>query len=77
MEKLDLQVDTIHGEFSYRVAALIINNNKLLVEKHIDHSCYYTVGGRVKLNETSGEAVVREVSEETGFTFEIDKLVFV
>jgi ADP-ribose pyrophosphatase len=77
MEKLDFQVDTIHGGFSYRVAALIINNNKLLVAKHIDYPCYYTVGGRVKLNETSVEAVVREVLEETGFTFEIDKLAFV
>ena len=77
MEKIDFQVDTIHGDFSYRVASLIINNNKLLVAKHIDHRCYYTVGGRVKLNETSVEAVVREVLEETGFTFEIDKLAFV
>ncbi len=77
MEKCDFNVDTIHGIFSYRAAALIINNNKLLVAKHIDHPCYYTVGGRVKLNETSVEAVIREVLEETGFIFEIDKLAFV
>ena len=77
MDKIDFQVDTIHGEFSYRVAALIINNNKLLVAKHVNYPCYYTVGGRVKLNETSVEAVVREALEETGFTFEIDKLAFV
>jgi len=77
MEKLDFQVDAIHGGFTYRVASLIINKNKLLVSKHIDHPCYYTVGGRVKLNETSVEAIVREVLEETGLTLEIDKLVAV
>lgn len=77
MEKLDFQVDTIKGGFSYRVAALIINNNKLLLAKHIDHPCYYTIGGRVKLNETSAEAVVREALEETSINFEIDKLAFV
>lgn len=77
MDKIDFQVDTVHGELSYRVASLIINNNKLLVAKHVNHPCYYTVGGRVKLNETSVEAVVREALEETGFTFEVDKLAFV
>ncbi len=30
-----------------------------------------------KLNETSIEAVVRETFEETGFNFEINKLVFI
>jgi 8-oxo-dGTP pyrophosphatase MutT (NUDIX family) len=77
MEQIDFHVDTIHGEFSYRAASLIINNNMILVAKHVDHPCYYTVGGRVKLNETSAEAVVREVREETGFTLDINKLVFV
>lgn len=76
MEKHDFQVDTIHGVFTYRVASLIINNNKLLVAKHIEHPCFYAVGGRVKLNETSCDAVVREVLEETGFTLEIDRLAF-
>ncbi len=47
MEKYDFQINTTHGNFLYRVAALIINNNKLLVAKHINHSCYYTIGGRV------------------------------
>lgn len=77
MEKIDFQVDTINLGFSYRVAALIIKDNKLLVAKHVDHDCYYTVGGRVRLHETSLEAVAREVLEETGYTLEIDRLAFV
>jgi ADP-ribose pyrophosphatase YjhB (NUDIX family) len=77
LEKSDFQVNTSQGAFTYRVASLIINNNNILVAKHIDHPCYYTVGGRVKLNETSAEAVIREVLEETGCIFEIDRLAFV
>lgn len=77
MEKIDCQVDAVNDSFSYRVAALIIRDGNILVAKHINHDCYYTVGGRVRLNETSLEAVVREVVEETGFIFEVDKLAFV
>ena len=77
MEKIDIQADTNQGEFSCRAASLIINDNKLLVAKHKDHPCYYIVGGGVKLNETSAEAVVGEVFEETGYTLEIERLAFV
>ena len=73
----DLSVHTEHGNFTYRVAAIIIKDNKVLLVKHEDHPCYYTVGGRVKINETSEEAVVREAYEETSVRFEIDKLAFI
>lgn len=73
----ELLIDTDQGVFSYRVGALIINNDKLLAAKHKNHDCYYTVGGKVKMNETSEQAIMREVYEETGFHFAIDKLVFI
>jgi len=65
------------SSFSLRAAALIFKQNKLLVAKSVDYPCYYTVGGAVELNESSKEAVIREVFEETGFTMEIDRLAFV
>ena len=37
---------------------------------------YYSVGGGVKLGEMVEEAVIREVKEETGIEYEIDRLVF-
>lgn len=77
MEKVDFKVNTSSGDFSYRAAALIIKDKKLLAARHINHDCYYTVGGRVQLNETSFEAIVRELFEETGFIFEVDRLAFV
>ncbi|MDF2521347.1 MAG: hydrolase, partial [Clostridia bacterium] len=60
-----------------RAAALIIKDNKFLAAKSTDYDCYYTVGGGIEINETSEEAVIREVYEETGYRLEIDKLAFV
>ncbi len=77
MKNDDLSIDTVQGSFTYRAAALIIKDTNLLAVKHKNNPCYYTVGGAVKINETSEEAVIREVYEETGVNFEIDRLVFI
>jgi len=45
--------------------------------KHEDYPCYYTIGGKVRINETSEKAIIREVYEETGIEFQIDKLCFI
>ncbi|HEX2945570.1 MAG TPA: NUDIX hydrolase [Clostridia bacterium] len=76
MEGQDLVFKTSQGRFNYRVGAIIIKDNKLLMVKNDSAPYYYSVGGRVKLNETSEEAVVRETYEETGIKLEIDRLVF-
>ena len=61
MKGQDLSFKTEQGGFTYRVGAIIIKDNNLLMVKHEDYPCYYTVGGRVRLNETSEEAIIREV----------------
>lgn len=63
--------------FSLRAAALIIQNNQLLVAKHEDYHCYYTIGGGVHMNETTEDAVLREILEETGSHAVIDRLAYV
>jgi len=60
-----------------RTAAFIIKNGKLLFAKNANFPCYYLVGGGIEENETSEEAIVREIFEETGLKLEIDKLVIV
>lgn len=52
--------------FNFRVAALIRNGNKILVEKNSAVDYYGLVGGRCKLGENSIEALIREIKEETG-----------
>ena len=74
---MDIGMKTPDSDFTLRAAALIINDNRLLVVKHNNYDCFYTIGGRVKVNETSTDAVIREVCEETGYRFSVDRLVFV
>jgi len=77
VEEQDLTFKTSQGGFTYRVGAIIIKDKKLLMAKHEDYPCYYTVGGKVRINETSEEAVIREAYEETGIKFQIDRLSFI
>ncbi|WP_063562608.1 MULTISPECIES: NUDIX hydrolase [Clostridium] len=77
VEDKDIVFKTNQSCFVYRVAAIIIKDNRLLMAKHEDYPCYYTVGGKVRINETSEEAVIRESYEETGIEFEIDRLSFI
>lgn len=74
---MDLTFKTEQGRFNYRVGAIIIRNEKLLMVKNESAPYYYSVGGRVHLHETSEEAVKREVFEETGLHLEIDRLAFI
>lgn len=77
MEEQDLTFKTNKGKFNYKVGAIIIRDKKLLMIKNDSTPYYYSVGGRVKINETSEEAVVRETFEETGIELEIDRLAFI
>lgn len=77
VEDQDLSFKMKQGEFTYRVGAIIIKDKKLLMAKNEDAPYYYSIGGKVKINETSEEAVIREVFEETGVVFEIDRLAFI
>ena len=63
--------------FSYRVGAVIIHNNNVLMVKNENYPYYYSVGGGVQFGETSEDAVLREVWEETGVNLEIDRLIFI
>ena len=74
---MDIGMKTPDGDFTLRAAALIINNNQFLAVRHNNYDCFYTIGGGVNVNETSAEAVIREVCEETGYLFSVDRLVFI
>ena len=55
-----------NNKFNYRVCAVITEGGRLLAMHDERSPYYYLPGGRVKLNETAEEAVLREVREELG-----------
>ncbi|MDO5476362.1 MAG: NUDIX domain-containing protein [Eubacteriales bacterium] len=72
----DLTFQLENGCFNYRTGAIIVHNGRLLLMKNSEEPYYYSVGGRVHFNETTEEAVVREVREEIGVDLEIERFLF-
>jgi 8-oxo-dGTP pyrophosphatase MutT (NUDIX family) len=62
---MDLAINLDDTLLYIRVAAIIKSRNGFLFEKN-PHGYIYLVGGKIKLNESSEEALKREVFEETG-----------
>lgn len=63
--------------FRYRAAAIIAENGCVLFAGNSIDDYYYSIGGAVHMGETAEEAVKREVFEETGIHYEIDRLAFI
>ena len=71
---MDCTFKTPEGKFNLRVGAVITDGKRVLVSKDGSHSFYWVTGGRVKLGETTEEAILREIREELGVEAEIARL---
>ena len=63
--------------FRYRAAAIIVEDGYALFAGNEKDDYFYSIGGGVHVGETSEDAVVREVFEETGVRYEIDHLAVI
>jgi 8-oxo-dGTP pyrophosphatase MutT (NUDIX family) len=73
----DITVRVDEGVINLRVGAVITKENKVLMTKNPRDDYYYSVGGRIKIGETSEQAVIREVYEELGVKLPVDRLGFI
>lgn len=63
--------------FRYRAGAIVVEDGCVLMVGNERDNYLYSVGGGVQLGETAQQAVVREVYEETGVHYEVDRLAVV
>lgn len=75
MKDLDCGFSREDKWFRNRAAAIIVEDGCVLFAGNEIDDYYYSIGGAVHLGETAEEAVKREVVEETGVEYEVDRLV--
>lgn len=63
--------------FRFRAGAIIVEDGCVLLAKNEHDDYYYSVGGGVQMGEKAEEAVKREVFEETGVNYEVDRLAVI
>jgi len=63
--------------FRYRAGAIILEEGCVLFAGNALEDYFYSIGGGVHVGETAEEAVKREVYEETGVRYEIDRLAVI
>lgn len=63
---MDLTFRMENGTFNFRVAAVMVNDGKLLVMQDTESPYWYLPGGRVQMHERAEDALVRELQEELG-----------
>lgn len=71
---MDIKFSNENQKFKVRVAGMVVHNNKLLVCRIMDEKFFCLPGGHCHLNETSHQAMIREIKEETGLDVNIDEL---
>lgn len=73
----DIIFKTDEYVFSYRVAGLLVHNNKILLQRPINDIAYALPGGHVEFGETNEETLIREFKEEINANIRVDSLQWV
>lgn len=63
--------------FRYRAAAIIVEDGCVLFAGNKREDYFYSIGGGVHMNEKAEDAVKREVFEETGVHYEVERLAVI
>ncbi len=74
---IDCCFNQYNNWFRYRAAAIIIEDDCVLFATNKNEDYFYSIGGGVHIGETSKQALLREVYEETGIHYSIDRLAVI
>ncbi len=72
---MDLRFLVDGMKLNVRSGIIIIKDNKILLHKNDNKDNYCLPGGGVKFLESSEEAVIREIKEETNLDIKVDEFV--
>lgn len=76
INKKDIRIKNDGYNFHFRVAAVIVQDNKFLIQQIDGYDYYILPGGHVLLGESSLKALEREVKEEVGCDVDIEQCKF-
>lgn len=68
-----IKMKTYNLNFKFRVSGIVINDNKVLFVDMDDSGFLCLPGGYVELGETTETACLRELNEEVGKNFKVEK----
>lgn len=69
--------DRGNKRFNFRIAGVVMQNNKILLHRTEKDSFWALPGGRNEFNEFSKDTLIREIKEEIGEKIEIGRLLWV
>ena len=75
--KYDCSFQQGNKRFRYRAAAIIVEKGCALFAGNELEDYFYSIGGAVHMGENAEDAVRREVYEETGVEYEVDRLAVI
>ena len=72
----DISVEIGAERFHFRVAGILIDRDRVLVNRQKNDSHWALPGGRVTMMETTGETIVREIKEDLAIKVSLERKAF-
>jgi len=72
-----LNIKEGNNKFNYRVVGVLIDGNKVLMQKRVNDKFWALPGGRGEMMETSIDTIKREYKEELNITIDVKRLLWV
>lgn len=62
---------------NFRNTGVLLNNEKVLIQRGINDTEFALPGGHVNWGKTSAETLIREYKEELGADISVDRLIWI